>query len=103
MSQYVGADPENLVFVTNATTAVNTVVKQLDLGPEDMILCNSHTYRACYNAVDSAVRRAGADIISVDISVPIRSEAEIVDLMVETCKRHVGIRQMSFSTILECY
>jgi len=92
VAEFVGADPENLVLVTNATTAVNTVVKQLDLGPEDMIMCNSHTYNACYNAVDSAVRRAGADIISIDINMPIRSAQEIVDLVRETCRRHVGIR-----------
>ena len=34
VAEYVGADPDNLVFVSNATTAVNTVVKQLDLGPK---------------------------------------------------------------------
>ena len=64
---------DNFVFVTNATTAVNTVVKHLKLGPEDMILCTSHTYNVCYIALDSAVRRAKADIITIDISVPIRA------------------------------
>ena len=62
-----------------------------------MILCNSHTYNACYNAVDSAVRRAGADIISIDINMPIRSSQEIVDLVTETCRRHVGIRSVSLT------
>ena len=52
VAEYVGADPRNLVFVSNATTAVNIVVKQLQLEAEDMILCTSHTYNACYNAVD---------------------------------------------------
>ena len=58
---------DNFVFVTNATTTVIRVVKHPKLGPEDMILCTSHTYNACYKALDSAVRRAKADI-----SVPIR-------------------------------
>jgi len=92
VAEFVGADPRNLVFVSNATTAVNIVVKQLQLEAEDMILCTSHTYNACYNAVDCAVRRVGADIISIDISLPIRSEQEIVDLVTETCQRHVGVR-----------
>lgn len=64
---------DNFVFVTNATTAVIRVVKHPKLGPEDMILCTSHTYNACYKALDSAVRRAKADIITIDISVPIRA------------------------------
>ena len=92
VAEYVGSDPDNLVFVTNATSAVNTVVKHLKLGPEDMILCTSHTYNACNKAVDSAVRRADADIITIDISLPIRSEQDIVDQMVETCRRNVGVR-----------
>ena len=92
VADYVGSDPDNLVFITNATTAVNTVVKHLCLGPEDMVLCTSHTYNACYQAVHSAVRRQGADIITIDINIPIRSEQEIVEQIVETCRRNVGIR-----------
>ena len=92
VAEYVGANPDNLVFVTNATAAVNTVVKELDLGPEDIILCNSHTYGACFNAADSAARRAGADIVRVDISFPIRNEMDVVEKMVETCRRNVGIK-----------
>ena len=92
VADYVGSSPDNFVFVTNATTAVNTVVKHLKLGPEDMILCTSHTYNACYKAVDSAVSRADADIITIDISIPIRSEQDIVEQIVETCRKNVGVR-----------
>jgi len=93
VAEFVGSDnPDNLVFVTNATSAVNTVVKHLKLGPEDKILCTSHTYNACHKAVDSAMRRADADIITIDISLPIRSEKDIVDQMVETCRKNVGVR-----------
>ena len=79
---------DNFVFVTNATTAVIRVVKHPKLGPEDMILCTSHTYNACYKALDSAVRRAKADIITINISVPYQGEQKIV----ETYRRYVGRR-----------
>lgn len=92
VAEYVGAEADNLVFVTNATAAVNTVVKQLELGPEDAVLATSHTYNAVNMAVDSAVRRAGADVINVDISLPIRSERDIVELITETCRRNVGVK-----------
>ena len=92
VADYVGSSPANLVFVTNATCAVNTVVKNLALGPEDMILCTSHTYNACYQAVHSAVKKAGADIVTIDINIPIRSEQDIVEQIVETCKRNAGVR-----------
>lgn len=92
VARYVGANPDNLVFVTNATMGINTIVKELDLRPEDSILCTSHTYNAVTNAVDSAVRRAGADIVTVDITIPIRSGMDFVKLVVETCERNVGVK-----------
>lgn len=92
VAELVGSDIENIVFVPNATAGINTVVKNLDLGPEDEILSNSHSYNACSNAIESAVKRCGADTLSLDITLPIRSEEEIVEQVVEICKRNVSIR-----------
>jgi len=92
LAKFVGCEPSGLVFVQNATAAVNTVVKNLNLGPEDIILSNSHTYNACSNAIESAVKRCGADTLSLDITLPIRSQEEMVEQVVEICKRNVGIR-----------
>jgi isopenicillin-N epimerase len=33
LGAFVGAEPDDLVFVPNATTGVNTVLRWLDLGP----------------------------------------------------------------------
>merc|ERR1712179_172503 len=92
VAEFVGSSPKNIVFVPNATSAVNTVVKNLNLGPEDIILSNSHTYNACSNAIESAVKRCGADTLAMDVTLPIRSEEEVIDQVVEVCKRNVGIR-----------
>jgi len=92
VAQFVGADPKNIVFVQNATTAINTVLKGLVLGPEDFILSNSHTYNACKQAIASTVKRFGADTLQLDLRFPIRSEAELVEQVVEICKRNTGIR-----------
>ena len=61
VAKFVGSDPENIVFVPNATFGVNTVVKNLELNPEDEILSNSHSYNACTNAIESAVKRYGTN------------------------------------------
>ena len=39
LAQFVGAEPENLVFVENATSGVNTVLRSLSLRPGDQIAC----------------------------------------------------------------
>ena len=56
LAEFVSSDPKNLVFVQNVTTAVNIIVKTLKLGPEDLVLSNSHTYESCRFAIDSAVK-----------------------------------------------
>ncbi len=45
------ADPEDLVFVTNATSAVNAVVSSMQLTSLDTVLCLDISYGACIKAL----------------------------------------------------
>lgn len=42
LAAFVGADVQDLVFVPNATTGVNSVLRSLTFSPEDEILTTSH-------------------------------------------------------------
>jgi isopenicillin-N epimerase len=75
---FVGADPRDLVFLTNATTGVNTVLKSLPLGKADELVVTDHAYNACRNALDHCAERAGARVAVVRIPFPVRDEGEIV-------------------------
>jgi hypothetical protein len=46
VAQWLGADWQDVVPVVNATSAVNTVVNSLQLGPGDLLLMNNATYPA---------------------------------------------------------
>ncbi len=46
LAVYVGARAEDLVFVPNATTAMNTVARSLSLEPGDEVLTTEHEYGA---------------------------------------------------------
>ena len=48
----LGSSPENVVFLSNPTTAINTVMNSLSLTVDDGILCNTHTYPAILNTID---------------------------------------------------
>jgi isopenicillin-N epimerase len=75
----VGASPERLVFVTNASTGVNVVASSLDLRRGDEVLATDHEYGACDLAWERACARAGACYRRVPLPTPLRSPDEVVE------------------------
>ena len=58
LADYLGSAAENLVFVDNATTGMNIVVRSLDLQPGDEILTTNHEYGAVNRLLNSHSRPA---------------------------------------------
>lgn len=79
LSEFIGADPNGLVFVPNATAGVNTVLRSLKLGPGDEILITNHTYPSCRNAVRCVAADTGAETVVADIPFPIKSPDEVLE------------------------
>ena len=69
----VGAAGDDIAFVTNATTGVNTVLRSLTFSPGDELLVTDHEYNACRNALEFVARRSGATVVVVRIPFPIAS------------------------------
>jgi isopenicillin-N epimerase len=80
LAAYLGADPENLVFVPNATFGVNVVARSLDLQPGDEILTSNHEYGACLNVWAFLSKQAGFQVIQRDIPLPLPAEDEVVEI-----------------------
>jgi isopenicillin-N epimerase len=82
LAQFVGTEPDDLVFVPNATAGVNTVLRSLQFEPGDELLTTDQAYNACNNALRFVAERAGARVVVAAIPFPLRSEEEIVDAIV---------------------
>jgi isopenicillin-N epimerase len=67
LAAFVGADPDDLAFVNNATSGVNTVLRSLSFVPGDEILTTNHAYGACKNAIDRVAARSGAKVVVAEI------------------------------------
>jgi isopenicillin-N epimerase len=75
LAQYLHADANDLVFVANATTGVNTVARSLVLQPGDEVLATDHEYGACDAAWRHVCERAGATYRRVPVPLPFEPTA----------------------------
>ena len=82
LAKFVGAKAKDLVFVTNATTGVNAVLRSLKPRRGDEWLTTSHDYNACHNVLVEAARRASVKINIANIPFPCPSRQAIVDAVV---------------------
>ena len=77
-SNFINADKKGLIFVPNATSGVNTVLRSLDLKEDDEILVLDHTYQACWNTVDFVTERSGAKTVIANLPFPIENSEQII-------------------------
>ena len=77
LAEFVGSAAADLVFVPNATSGVNAVLRSLEFDPGDELLVTDHEYNACRNALDYVAQRSGARVVVVKIPFPLTSAAEI--------------------------
>jgi isopenicillin-N epimerase len=77
LAAYVGAAPNDLVFVPNATSAVNAAARSLELGPDDEVLSTNLEY----GANDLLFEHLPARYVRADIPLPLPTDDELVDLL----------------------
>ena len=78
VAQAIGAAAEDVVFVENATTGLNAVLRSLDFEPGDEILITSLSYPAIRKAAYYAASRCGARVIEAEIALPLPDKATLL-------------------------
>jgi isopenicillin-N epimerase len=81
LARFIGARHRDVVFVTNATTGVNAVVRSIRLQPGDEILTTNQDYNACHNALSEVAHGAGARLRLARIPFPIQSPEQVVEVV----------------------
>jgi isopenicillin-N epimerase len=75
----LNADPEDLVYIPNATHGVNIIAHSLQLKPGDEILTTNHEYGACDYTWEFICSKTGAKYIHQPIPLPVYSADQIVE------------------------
>ena len=79
LATYVGAKRDDLVFVTNATTAMNIVSHSIPLEPGDEVLSTDHEYGAIDRMWRLVCGRRGATYVRAEVPIPLFSPQEVVE------------------------
>ncbi|MBN8226253.1 aminotransferase class V-fold PLP-dependent enzyme [Corallococcus macrosporus] len=79
LAAFVGVDAEDLAFVPNATTGVNTVLRNLRFQPGDELLVTDNEYNASRNALDVAAAEQGVKVVVAKLPWPVTSPESVVD------------------------
>jgi len=83
LASYLKTDPDNLVFVPNATFGVNVIARSLDFQPGDELLTSNHEYGACENIWAYLSQKKGLKVIQQNIPLPLPSKEEMIEIIWE--------------------
>ncbi len=83
LGPFLGANPDDLAFVPNATAGVNTVISALEFEPGAEIVINDHTYPACRNAVQYWAARRALQVRTAKLPFPTTSAEELSQAILE--------------------
>jgi isopenicillin-N epimerase len=82
LAVFVGAEADDLAFVPNATTAINTVLKSLSFAPGDELLTTNQEYNACRNALNYVAERYDLKVVVATVPFPLEEPQQVVDAIV---------------------
>lgn len=79
LGDYLGVNPQDLVYFPNPTTAVNMVARSLNLKPGDEILTTNHEYGAMDRIWRFICRKTGACYHIQPIEAPVTSAEKLIE------------------------
>lgn len=79
LADFLACEPTDLVFVPNATTGVNAVLRSSTFTARDELLVTDHAYNACRNALDFVAARSGATVVVAHVPFPVAEPDAVTD------------------------
>ena len=79
LSDYINCHMDDIVFSPNPSTALNTVIRSLNLKEGDEILTTDHEYGALDKTWKFICKKTGAKYIQQTIPLPLNSKEEFIE------------------------
>ncbi len=91
LARFVHAQEQDVVFVENATSGMNAVLRSLEFRAGDEILATSHVYNAVRQTILEVCRRSGAKFVEARIVLPVSDEDSLVKALKEKFTRRTKL------------
>jgi selenocysteine lyase/cysteine desulfurase len=91
-------DMDDLVLVPNATTGINTVLRNLSYAPGDKIVYLSTAYGACEKTIDHIIETTPAEAVRLEVNYPL-SDDELVSQFSKVLAENTPVKLAMFDTI----
>ena len=98
LSNYVHCNKDDIAFFPNPSTALNTVIKSLDLQPGDEILSSNHEYGALDKTWNYMCKKTGIKYIQTSIPLPLISKEDFINLFLEKITKKTKVIFLSHIT-----
>ena len=98
LAKFVGARARDLVFVPNATSGVNAVLRSLTFKAGDELLVTDHEYNACRNVLDFVAKRSGAKVVIARIPFPVSGEDQTITAILDLVTRRTRLALLDHVT-----
>jgi len=78
LAKYINCNKQDLIYTSNPTTAMNTIINSLDLKEGDEILTTDQEYGAMDRTWNYYCEKSGAKYITQKISLPLNSKEQFL-------------------------
>ena len=98
LSNYINCDRDDIAFFPNPSTALNTLIRSLDLKSGDQILTTNHEYGALDKTWDFICKKTGAKYIKQNISLPLQSKKDFINTFIKGINKKTKVIFISHIT-----
>ena len=98
LSNYINCNKDDIVFFPNPSTALNTVIKSLDLKNNDEILTTNHEYGALDKTWNFICKKTGAKYIKQNIILPLKSKNDFINIFIKGINKNTKVIFISHIT-----
>ncbi|MBA4029841.1 MAG: hypothetical protein C0478_02850 [Planctomyces sp.] len=97
LAAFLKCSPTDLLFIENATTAMNVVAASFELKPGDEVLFNDHEYGAVRRIWERACQAAGAKLVTATLR-PFHEPGDVIEPLLEAVTPRTRLAILSHVT-----